>query len=255
MSGLLQGKAALVTGAARGIGQQIAEQLTREGARTAVLDVDADAANKAASAFGGYAVAADVTDAHSVAKAVDAVFSHFGSLDIFVNNAGMCVGGSLMSGTVDVWDKQFAVNARGAFLCCTTVARKMISGKIHGSIIVITSSSAITPRMDLGAYAASKAAEEMLTKCLALELAGHQIRVNALAPGSCETEMQRQQWAQLGVGPERQIRGDLSTFRTGIPLGRLAQPTDVANVAVLLASERTSFVTGQTWRVNGGQTL
>ena len=109
--------------------------------------------------------------------------------------------------------------------------------------------------MDLGAYCASKAATDMMARCLALELAAEAIRVNTLCPGSCDTELQREQWRRLGIGPERQINGDPAKFRTGIPMGRLTTPEDVADLAVVLASDTARFVTGQSWHVDGGQTL
>jgi 2,3-dihydro-2,3-dihydroxybenzoate dehydrogenase len=95
----------------------------------------------------------------------------------------------------------------------------------------------------------------MMARCLALELAGDGIRVNTLCPGSCDTELQREQWRRLGIGPERQINGDPAKFRTGIPMGRLTTPQDVADLAVVLASDASRFVTGQSWHVDGGQTL
>ncbi|WP_271215021.1 SDR family oxidoreductase, partial [Pseudonocardia halophobica] len=121
--------------------------------------------------------------------------------------------------------------------------------------VVLTSNCARTPRMGLGAYCASKAATDMMARCLALELAAHRVRVNSLCPGSCDTELQRAQWVALGIGPERQIQGDPTSFRTGIPWGRLATPQDVAETALFLASDAAGFVTGQSLHVDGGQTL
>jgi 2,3-dihydro-2,3-dihydroxybenzoate dehydrogenase len=255
VSSLLKGKTAIVTGAGRGIGAAIATAFAQEGATVAVLDIDGDSARSTAERIGGYGFSADLTDPAAVERAVEDAVSALGGLDAFVNNAGVCSTGSLLTDGVEVWDRQFAVNARAAYLCCTAAARRMVAADAGGSIVVVTSNCAHAPRMDLGAYCASKAASEMMAECLALELAGRQIRVNTVNPGSCETEMQRRQWAELGVGPERQINGDPSTFRTGIPLGRLAQPEDIADVAVMLASDRTRFVTGQNWTVDGGQTL
>ena len=150
---------------------------------------------------------------------------------------------------------QFAVNTRAAFLSVRAAAGHMRARGGPGSIVVVTSNCARTPRMDLGAYCASKAATDMMARCLALELAGEGIRVNTLCPGSCDTELQRVQWRKLGVGPERQIQGDPAKYRTGIPMGRLTTPQDVADLALVLASDSTRFVTGQSWHVDGGQTL
>ncbi|WP_087873882.1 SDR family NAD(P)-dependent oxidoreductase [Arthrobacter globiformis] len=255
MSTSLKGKTAIVTGAGRGIGKAIAAHLVAEGAEVAIIDIDPVTAADTAAELGGYSVAADLTDPASVERAVDDASQQLGGLDIFVNNAGVCSTGELLSGDIDLWDKQFAVNTRAAYLCSAAAARKMIARDNPGSIVIITSNCASKPRMDLAAYCASKAATQMMAQCLALEVARQGIRVNTVNPGSCETDMQREQWAQLGVGPERQIQGDLSTFRSGIPLGRIAQPQDIANAVAILASDATSFVTGQSWYIDGGQTI
>jgi 2,3-dihydro-2,3-dihydroxybenzoate dehydrogenase len=255
MSTSLEGKTAIVTGAGRGIGKAIAAHLVAQGAKVAIIDIDAATAAGTAAELGGYSVAADLTDPASVERAVDDASRQLGGLDIFVNNAGVCSTGELLSGDIDLWDKQFAVNTRAAYLCSAAAARKMIAHDNRGSIVIITSNCASKPRMDLAAYCASKAATQMMAQCLALEVAGQGVRVNTVNPGSCETDMQREQWAQLGVGPERQIEGDLSTFRSGIPLGRIAQPQDIANAVAILASDATSFVTGQSWYIDGGQTI
>ncbi len=254
-TGLLAGKKAAITGAGRGIGAAIAAAFAREGATVAVLDIDGETAKKTAAQVEGHAIAVDLTDPDAVQDAVHSAAAELDGMDVFVSNAGVCTAGSLLHDGIDVWDRHFAVNTRAAYLACSTAARKMIELGTHGSLIAVTSNCAEAPRMDLGAYCASKAATNMMMECLALELAAHGIRVNNVQPGSCETEMQREQWAQLGIGPERQIRGDLDSFRSGIPMGRLAQPPEVAEVAVMLASDRASFVTGQSWRVDGGQTL
>lgn len=255
MSTSLKGKTAVVTGAGRGIGKAIAAHLVAQGAEVAIIDIDAATAAGTAAELGGYSVAADLTDPASVERAVDDASRQLGGLDIFVNNAGVCSTGELLSGDIDLWDKQFAVNTRAAYLCSAAAARKMIAYDNRGSIVIITSNCASKPRMDLAAYCASKAATQMMAQCLALEVARQGVRVNTVNPGSCETDMQREQWAQLGVGPERQIKGDLSTFRSGIPLGRIAQPQDIANAVAILASDATSFVTGQSWYIDGGQTI
>jgi 2,3-dihydro-2,3-dihydroxybenzoate dehydrogenase len=255
MSTSLKGKTAIITGAGRGIGKSIAAHLAAQGAKVAIIDIDGTTAAGVAAELRGYSVAADLTDPVSVERAIDDASRQLGGLDIFVNNAGVCSTGDLLSSDIDLWDKQFAVNTRAAYLCSAAAARKMIAYENSGSIVIITSNCASKPRMDLAAYCASKAATQMMAQCLALEVAGQGVRVNTVCPGSCETDMQREQWAQLGVGPERQIKGDLSTFRSGIPMGRIAQPQDIANAVAVLASDATSFVTGQSWYIDGGQTI
>ncbi|GAA3225367.1 2,3-dihydro-2,3-dihydroxybenzoate dehydrogenase [Pseudonocardia petroleophila] len=257
MTGVLAGRTAAVTGGGRGIGAAIAAALAREGATVAVIDKDAEGAERTAAGLGGVAVAvaADLTDAEQAERAVQDVVDAVGAPDVFVNNAGILRAGDLTTSPVEDWDAQFAVNTRAAYLSVRAASRHMRERAAGGSIVVVTSNCADTPRMDLGAYCASKAATDMMARCLALELAGAGIRVNSLCPGSCDTELQREQWRRLGIGPERQIAGDPATFRTGIPMGRLTTPEDVADLAVVLASDATRFVTGQSWHVDGGQTL
>jgi 2,3-dihydro-2,3-dihydroxybenzoate dehydrogenase len=254
MTVTLQGKVAAVTGAGRGIGLAIATALTRAGATVAILDRDGDSAKEAAHRLDGVSVCADLTEPKQVERALQEVVDALGVPDVFVNNAGILRAGPLLASEVEDWDAQFAVNTRAAYLCVRAAARHMVDTR-GGSIVLVTSNCARTPRMDLGAYCASKAATDMMAKCLAMELASQDIRVNTLCPGSCDTELQREQWRRLGIGPERQIHGDQHKFRSGIPMGRLTTPEDVADLAVVLASDSTRFVTGQSWHVDGGQTM
>jgi 2,3-dihydro-2,3-dihydroxybenzoate dehydrogenase len=257
---VLQGRKAIVTGGGQGIGQAISLALAAQGAAVVVLDQNRSGAEKTAALIAerggsGSSVQADVTDAGQVERAVSEAGDLLGGIDLFVNNAGILRPGNLLDSSVEDWDAQFAVNTRGAFLCTQAAARRMVADGTAGSILLVTSNCAGAPRMDLGAYCASKAATDMLAKCLALELASRSIRVNTICPGSCDTELQRDQWKRLGIGPERQIQGDLGKFRSGIPLGRLATPEDVADMAVMLASDAARFLTGQSIYVDGGQTM
>lgn len=254
----LDDRGIVVTGAAQGIGRAIARAMARAGARVLIADRNEEGAALAAEdirAAGGraWSLQVDVTVAEQVEAMIDAAVERLGRLDVLVNNAGIVRSGPLLECSERDWDDLFAVNTKAAFLCCRAAARRMVSS--GGSIIIIASNCAGMPRVDLGAYCASKAAAAMLGKVLALELARYHIRVNVICPGSCDTEMQRSMWAKLGIGPEHQIAGDLARFRTGIPLGRLATPQDVAQAALFLASDAAGFITGQALYVDGGQTM
>jgi 2,3-dihydro-2,3-dihydroxybenzoate dehydrogenase len=256
----MTGKTVMITGGAQGIGRAIAESFSAVGAAVVVVDRNAQTARETVDALrasGGEAldVVADLTDPEQVSRAFDEAVAGIGELDFFVNNAGFLRSGPLLTATPADWDDHFAINARAGFLCVQRAANLMIEQGRGGSIVVVSSNCARTPRMDLGAYCASKAAADMMTRCFAFELAPHDIRINSLCPGSCDTPLQREQWRALGIGPEQQIEGNPSKFRAGIPMGRLAMPADVAAMALMLCAPTSAFVTGQSIAVDGGQTM
>jgi NAD(P)-dependent dehydrogenase (short-subunit alcohol dehydrogenase family) len=242
---MFEGKVAIVTGSARGIGFTIGQELAKAGARVALVDLKADLAKQAATQLRGagyeaIAIAADVSDEAQVRAMAQQAFDRWGKVDILVNNAGICPVTPFEEITVEEWDLVLGVNLKGAFLCSKAVApimRKQHSGKI----INIASSAGQMGGLAVGLhYSASKAGMFGLTKGLARILAPD-IQVNAVSPGTTESEM-TSGWDQAAT----------DSIVSKIPAGRLGRPVDVAAAVLFLASEMTEFITGQTLSVNGG---
>lgn len=249
------GKVALVTGAARGIGGAVVEALVGAGATVAALDVEAEGLELAAGRHGGRVVpyVVDVGDPAAVVRAVAAVEEEVGPIGIGVSVAGVLRHKSVCETTDEDWAATFAVNATGAFTVLRELARRMVP-RGSGSLVTVGSNSVGVPRVGMAAYAASKAAITMLTRCLGLELAGSGIRCNVVSPGSTDTRMQRLLWTDED-GPRAVIEGDPGQFRVGIPLGRIADPADIAEAVLFLASDRARHITMQNLYVDGGATL
>lgn len=254
----LAGRTALVTGAARGIGAAVVRALAAEGAHVVATDRTTDGigpAGAAARAAGGAvsARAVDVSDRAAVEEAVAAAERDHGPLDILVNVAGILRPGPAAGLTDEDWAATFAVNTTGVLHTCRAAAPRM-SARGRGSIVTVGSNAAGVPRTGMAAYAASKAAAAMYTKCLGLELARSGVRCNIVAPGSTDTAMQRALWTDEEA-PRRVVDGDPATYRTGIPLGRIAAPEDIAEAVLFLASDRARHITMQELYVDGGATL
>ncbi|MCL5942190.1 MAG: SDR family oxidoreductase [Actinobacteria bacterium] len=243
MSGEFEGRVAIVTGAARGIGREIARQLAERGAAVAVVDVDAQGALEAAEAVGpkALAIACDVSSGHAVAAMVETVIAQLGRIDILVNNAGICERVSVEQITEEQWDRAIAVNLKGTFLVSRAVVPQMKSER-SGRIINMASIAGKMGGLMVGLhYAASKGGVLAFTRGLARELAPYGITVNAVCPSMVDTEMGRL------FGDDEKRR-----YLAGVPLGRLATPEDVAAAVIYLASDAASYVTGETLGVNGG---
>ncbi|GLU50208.1 2,3-dihydro-2,3-dihydroxybenzoate dehydrogenase [Nocardiopsis ansamitocini] len=246
-----------MTGACGGIGAAVVRGLVEQGARVAALDVDGSAVRELAAAYrekghavDGYAV--DVADRAAVETAV-AEIEESGTIALAVNIAGILCPGPVLELAAEDWAAVFAVNSSGVFNVSTAVARHMTPRRA-GAIVTVSSDAARLSRTGMAAYAASKSAATRFTLCLGLELAPFGIRCNVVSPGTTATAMRRQLWG--GDAPEESaVAGSPESFRGGIPLGRIADPEDVADAVLFLASPRAQHITMHDLRVDGGAGL
>jgi NAD(P)-dependent dehydrogenase (short-subunit alcohol dehydrogenase family) len=238
-------KAALITGAARGIGLATAKRFLAEGWRVALLDIEGELLHGAVAALANpdatLALHCDVSDAGAVAAAMETVSRRFGRLDALVNNAGVAVFAPLLETSEADWSRILAVNLTGPFLC-TKAAAPLMREHGGGAVVNITSISAVRASTLRSAYGTSKAGLAHLTKQLAVELASLGIRVNGVAPGPVETAM-----AKAVHTPE--IRAD---YHDAIPLNRYGLEEELAEAVFFLCCERSSYITGQILAVDGG---
>lgn len=247
----LEGKIAVVTGSGRGIGARTAVRLAADGAAVAVIDISSDAARASVAeikAAGGQAigVACDVSDESSVAAAAEQVKSELGPIGVLVNNAGVLRDNLLFKMSANDWDTVLGVHLRGAFLWSKAAQAQMVPNN-WGKIVNLSSTSALGNRGQAN-YSAAKAGMQGFTKSLAIELGPFGINVNAIAPGFIATDMTRATAERTGVDfPQMQ-----KAAAERIPVRRVGRPEDIANVAAFLASEESSYVSGQTIYVAGG---
>jgi 3-oxoacyl-[acyl-carrier protein] reductase len=248
--GRYEGRVAIVTGSARGIGAGTAKRFAEEGASVAVLDLDEGQAKETADALGGEAkaigVGCNVTDAASVDAAVARVLEELGGLHILVNNAGITRDNLLFKLTEDDWDAVMNVHLKGAFLMSKAAQRTFVAQK-YGKILNLSSVSANGNRGQAN-YAAAKAGVQGFTRTLALELGQFGVNVNAIAPGFIATEMTDE--------TARRLKLDVEEFRKlsaeANPIKRVGYPEDIAAAAAFLCSDEASYITGQTLYVDGG---
>jgi len=247
MTGRLEGRAALIIGAARGIGAGIAERFAEEGARVVIADSDGPGAEATARRLSGEASAcqADISRPKDAERAVEETVARLGRIDILVQNAGIYPWSLIEKTAIEEWDRVIAVNLRGTFLAARAALPAM---KAQGGGRMIFTSSITGPRVTSpghGHYAASKAGINGFIKSAALEFADYGITVNGVEPGNVYTEGMRAHRSDAFI----------KSMEASVPLGRLGTPRDVGNAVVFLASDEASYITGTTIVVDGGQTL
>ncbi|HMQ57928.1 MAG TPA: L-iditol 2-dehydrogenase [Rhizobiaceae bacterium] len=249
----LEGKIALVTGGARGIGRAICEAYAREGARVAVADLLQEEAAATAAALGDSAMAVrmDLPDPSSIAAGVAAVEQAFGGIDILVNNAGIFNMASIDKITVEDYRRQYDVNVGGTIFAIQAVVPVM-RRRGGGAIINFASQAGRRGEANVTIYCSTKAAVISITQSLALELAKDRIRVNAIAPGVIDTPMWDVVDAQFAVYENKPKGQKKREVGEAVPLGRMGDPRDVADPCVFLASEAARYITAQTLNVDGG---
>ncbi|MBO6758906.1 MAG: SDR family oxidoreductase [Roseibium sp.] len=247
----LEGKKTLVTGAASGFGREIARRFAGEGAKVAIVDLNADGARKVAEEIGDAAIAVtcDVSDANQVEAAIDTALADFGELNVVVNNAGWSHKNQpLMDVDYDTFRRVYAINVDSIFHMTKSIVPhwREIGG---GCMINVGSTAGIRPRPGLSWYNSSKGAVNMMTKTLAVELAADKVRVCGLAPVMGATAL-LETFMGMPDTPENRAK-----FLSSIPLGRLCEPEDMAHAAVYLASDEANFITGVILEVDGGRTI
>lgn len=246
MSGLLQDRVAIVTGAAQGIGLEIARGFLEHGAVVVIADLDRDAAAEAAASLSperATGIACDVTQEHAVQAAVDTVVSRHGRLDVYVNNAGITRDASLRKMSVDDFDAVITTHLRGSWLGVRAASAVMREAK-SGSIINISSLSGKSGNPGQTNYSAAKAGIIGLTKAAAKEVAHHGVRINAIEPGLIRTAMTESMPPDVFAAREADI-----------PMKRAGEPREVAGAAVFLASDLASYITGAVIEVGGGRLM
>ena len=249
--GRLEGRVAFVTGAGRGIGAATALRMAEEGARVALADIDTEGCQQVAAEIDrlgseSLVVSCDVSDSQKVQEAVDQTASRFGRLDILVNNAGVLRDNLLFKMSDSDWDTVMNVHLKGAFLCSRAAQKYMVEQK-YGRIVSLSSTSALGNRGQAN-YSTAKAGLQGLTRTLAVELGPFGITANAVAPGFIDTEMTRSTARRQGFDPDVVIANASKT----IPVRRVGQPRDIANVICFLCSDEAGFVNGQIIYVAGG---
>jgi len=245
----LAGKIAIITGAGSGIGRAAAQLFAREGAKVVVADYKADTAKEVVKAIkdaGGEAIFAevDVSDSDQVDRMVGAAIDAYGGIDILFNNAAMLAFGTILETDETLWRRVMSVNVAGPYLCSRAVLPHMIRGGGGSIINTVSSTGAHDAKGGIAAYVTSKGGVTLLTKCMAIDHAKDNVRVNGIAPGPTDTPMLREVMSQK----------ELDDFAQTYPMKRLGRPEELANAALFLASDEASFVTGAILNVDGGQT-
>ncbi|OMG59633.1 MULTISPECIES: 2,3-dihydro-2,3-dihydroxybenzoate dehydrogenase [Brevundimonas] len=249
----LSGRLAVVTGAGGGIGAAVVRLLVEEGARVVATDLPSTALSGLAFLNGVRVEPLDVSDGAAVEALFDRIEAEDGPIDLVASVAGVLSNVTVDQTSDAEWRRVFAVNADGVFHLGRAASRRM-GERGKGAFVTVSSNAAGVPRHAMAAYAASKAAATMFTRCLGLELGPKGVRCNIVAPGSTLTSMQTGMWADED-GAARVIAGSSETFKAGIPLQKLATPEDIAEAVVFLLSDRAAHITMTDLYVDGGATL
>jgi NAD(P)-dependent dehydrogenase (short-subunit alcohol dehydrogenase family) len=244
-AGRLAGQRVVITGAARGIGAAIAQTFAAEGAHLALLDREAERCAATAERLGARSLAVDLADPESTRAVTAAAVDALGGIDVLVNNAGVLQMAPLLDITVDDWDRTFDINVRAMLLTTQIAAKAMIAAGGGGSIVNMASMGGKVGSPNQAHYAASKAAVIGLTRVSAMELGAHGIRVNCICPGYVLTEM----------GAATRTPEMVAKWSSMSPLGRCAEPDEVADMALFLASDQARYCTGQAMNVSGGMVM
>lgn len=250
----LQGKIALITGAARGIGFGFAKAYIAEGARVVIADINEDAAKNACDQLGEFAsyVVMDVAEQQSIEKAVHQIEKQFGRIDILINNAALFDLAGIVDITRESYDRLFNINVAGTLFTMQCVARGMISRGEGGKIINMASQAGRRGESLVGVYCATKAAVISLTQSAGLNLIEHGINVNAIAPGVVDGEHWDGVDAKFAAAEGRPLGEKKKLVGAAVPIGRMATAADLSGMAVFLASKDADYIVAQTYNVDGG---
>jgi NAD(P)-dependent dehydrogenase (short-subunit alcohol dehydrogenase family) len=248
MSGRLENKVCVITGAGGGMGEEAARVFTAEGARVVVADVDGGASSRVAGEVDGLAVQVDVSDEDSVTAMYEVAARELGGIDVLYNNAGISPADddSILDTSLEAWERVQAVNTRGVYLCCKHGIPHLLE-RGGGSVINVASFVALVGAATSQiSYTASKGAVLSLSKELGVQFARQGVRVNALCPGPVETPLLLRIWSETPGAAERRL--------VHVPMGRMAKPREIVNAALFLASDESSYVNAATFVVDGGLT-
>ncbi|MEP4770901.1 MAG: L-iditol 2-dehydrogenase [Roseibium sp.] len=251
----LEGKSALITGAARGIGKAFAEAYVREGATVAIADINLEAAETTATEIGdaAYAVQLDVSQQDSIDAAISTVVGKAGKLDILINNAALFDAAETVDITRASYDKLYAVNVGGTLFTMQAAARQMIAQGYGGKIINMASQAGRRGESLVAVYCSTKAAVISLTQSVGLNLIKHGINVNAIAPGVVDGEHWVHVDAMFAKLEDKEPGQKKAEVAADVPAGRFATPEDLTGMAVFLASKEADYIVSQTYNVDGGQ--
>jgi NAD(P)-dependent dehydrogenase (short-subunit alcohol dehydrogenase family) len=250
-------KVALVTGGAQGIGYAVSVRLLSEGAKVVIADRQGDLAESVAAQHGKMAIAlqVDVREANCGDQIVETALRRFGGLDLAVLCAGITGMKTWLELSVEEWNQILEINLRGTFLCLQAIGKQMIAQGRGGAMVTLAATSGHGPRPDAAHYGSSKAAIIHLTRSVALDLASHQIRVNAISPGIVKTSMwegvTRDRSTLQGITPQEYEKRAISN----VPLGRATVPEEIAGLAAFLLSDEAAYITGQVILQDGGYSL